>query len=309
MIDTALLVARVVGFATTSSVRPAATCFAAQLLAAGLVHFEVAALPAHAAWSVSPLALGVGLAACLLEWFLQHTEGADELSRALHADKLVSAALAMPTTLLLVSLTSLADVGVASADGALAGAGLPPKVRELVLDEAGRRADSALGNAPAASAAPAEDLALATSKLAASGRPPVEQAGFLALALVINLALTWVRGEVRDFVESIHLERIWAWLETGGAFAGLALLALAPAVGLALVVLLAAGSVALWIGTRAAAAVADAARRRACPSCSKNIRVEAQRCRFCHAEVEPLKWLGQAPAALAPAALTTIATD
>ncbi len=302
MIDTALLAARVVGFAATSSVRPAATCFAAQLLAAGLVHFEVAALPVHAAWSVSPLALGVGFAACLLEWFLQHTEGADELARALHADKLLSAALAMPTTLLLVSLTSFADAGVASADAALAGAGLSPEARELVLDEAARQADGALGTAPAATAAPADDLALATRKLAASGRPPLEQGAFLALALMINLFLTWVRGEVRDFVESIHLERIWAWLETGGVFAGLALLSLAPALGLALVLLLATGSVAVWVGTRAAAAVADAARRRACPSCNRNIRVEAQRCRYCQAEVEPLRWLGEAPA-LAPAAL------
>lgn len=308
MIDTALLAARVVGFATTSSVRPAATCFAAQLLAAGLVYFDVAALPTHAAWSISPLALGVGFAACLLEWFLQHTEGADELARALHADKLVSAALAMPTTLLLVSLTSFTEAGVASAEGALAGAGLSPEARERVLDEAGRHAEIALGNAPAATAAPADDLALATRKLAASGRPPLEQAGFLALALFINLALTWVRGEVRDFVEGIHLERIWAWLETGGVFAGLVLLAIAPAIGLALVLVLAAGSIALWLGTRAAAAVADAARRRACPACSQNIRVEAQRCRFCHAEVEPLKWLGEAPA-LAPAALTTTAAD
>lgn len=256
MIDTALLVARVVGFATTSSVRPAATCFAAQLLAAGLVHFEVAALPAHAAWSVSPLALSAGFAASVVEWFLQHTEGANELARALHADKLISALLAIPTTLLLVSLTSLAD-------------------------------------ASAATGAPADDLAIATRMLAESGRPPLQQAGFLGLALFINLCLTWVRGEVRDFVESIHLERIWAWLETGGVLACLLLLALAPALGFVIVLLLAVGSVALWIGSRAAAALADAARRRACPSCSRNIRVEAQRCRFCNVEVEPMKWLGE----------------
>lgn len=293
MIDTAILVARVVGFAATSSVRPVATLFAAQLLAAGLVHYGSATLPPHAEWSVSPLALGAGFAACLLEWFLQHTEGADELARALHADKLVSAALALPTTLLLVSLTAIADEGVAAADGALRDAGLAPQTRALVLDEAGRRAEAALGNAPAASGAPAQDLARATRRLAESGRPPAEQAGFLALALLLNFALTWVRGEVRDFVESIHLERIWAWLETGGVFAGLALLAFAPAVGLVLVLLLVAGSVALWAGTHVASAVADAARRRACPACKRNIRVEAQRCRYCSAEVEPLKWLGE----------------
>ena len=62
MIDTALLAARVVGFAVTSSIRPAATCFGVQLLALGLVRFEYASLPESAAWSVSPIALGLGLA-------------------------------------------------------------------------------------------------------------------------------------------------------------------------------------------------------------------------------------------------------
>ena len=268
MIDTAMLVARVVGFAATGSVRPAATLFAVQLLTAGLVHFGTATLPAGAAWSISPLALGVGLAVCVLEWLFQHTEGADELVRTLHADKLVAAALAMPATLLLVSLTAVAEPGAVLTDG------------------------------------PATDLALATQKLAESGRPLAEQAGFLGLAVALNLALTWLRGELRDFVESVHLERIWAWLETGGVVVGLVLLALAPAVGLVLVALFVLAGAGVWVGSRAVAALLDAARRRQCLSCRRSIRVEAVRCRYCNAEAEPLRWLGQGDAPAPVGALT-----
>lgn len=293
MIDTALLAARVVGFAVTSSIRPAATCFGVQLLALGLVRFEYASLPESAAWSVSPIALGLGLAACLLEAFLQHTEGVDEMVRAFHADKLVAAILTVPTTLLLVSLTAFADAGVAAADGAMADAGLSPEMRADLMAEAEAQAHQALGDAPVASGAAADDLTRATQKLAGSGRPPAEQAGFLGVALLLNFALTWVRGEVRDLVESIHLERIWAWLETGGVFAALALLALAPAIGLFFVIGLTLGAVGVWVFARGAAAVADAARRRQCPDCKAQIRVEAQRCRYCQTEVTPLRWLDE----------------
>lgn len=296
MIDTAMLVARVVGFAATGSVRPVATLFAVQLLTAGVIHFDVATIPAEAAWSVSPLALGAGLAACAVEWLFQHTEGADALARTLHADKLVAAVLAMPTAFLLVSLTAVAEQGVERVEGAVAQSGLTPEQQALVLEQAGSLADEALGNAPAASATEADDLVKATRKLTESGRSPLEQAGFLGLAVLMNLGLVWLRGEVRDFVESLHLERIWAWLETGGVFAGLALLALAPAIGLVFILLGVLACVALWVGSRFAASLMDAARRRPCAACAKKIRVEAIRCRFCNVETEPVRWLGQGEA-------------
>ncbi|MBM4392003.1 MAG: hypothetical protein FJ090_12850 [Deltaproteobacteria bacterium] len=312
MIDTALLVARVLGFAMTSSVRPAATCFSVQLLALGLVHFEYASLPASAAWSVSPLALGLGLAACLLEAFLHHTEGVDELVRALHADKLVAAILTVPTTLLLASLTAFADAGVTAADAAMSDAGLSAETRAEIMAEAEAQAHEALGDAPAASGAAADDLTRATQKLVASGRPPAEQAGLLGLALLVNFALTWLRGEVREVVESLEFERLWAWLESGGVFAALLLLAFAPALGLAFVVLLALGAAAAWVVGRGVALVADAAKRRQCPDCRSQIRVEAQLCRHCGAEVTPLRWLGDpasAPAAPLARKPTVLAID
>jgi hypothetical protein len=166
-------------------------------------------------------------------------------------------------------------------------------MRADLMAEAEAQAHQALGDAPVASGAAADDLTRATQKLAGSGRPPAEQAGFLGVALLLNFALTWVRGEVRDLVESIHLERIWAWLETGGVFAALALLAMAPAIGLFFVIVLTLGAVGVWVFAKGAAAVADAARRRQCPDCKAQIRVEAQRCRYCQTEVTPLRWLDE----------------
>lgn len=304
MIDTSYLVARALGFAMCGSARPVATLFCVQLGVMASVKSGKVDLPDELGFAVSWIALALGAAGALLELLLHHTPDADELVRSLHADKLVNALLTVPTTLLLCSLTALGDTAVEQAGAAtvaainhqIPAANLDMDDVQALVTEGAERLDAA--GVEAAYASPeAEDLALALQTTHSSGRPIGEQAAILGAALALNLLLTWVRGEAREFVSQLHFDRLWAWVESGGVLVGVVLLALAPVIGLVFMLALSAVGVTIMGLWRLGGAAMDRARRTSCPACNERIRQEASVCKACRVAVTPMRWLVNAPPA------------
>lgn len=290
------LTSRLLGAAVMASGRPVTALFAVQVVAAAAVHGQGATLPSEIAWTLAPLALGVGFVAALVELLVQHTEGADELLRSLHADKIVAGLAGVPALAMLTLLSTVsADVreravaelvarGVPEADAV---AWVEDAAEQLVLGVEGE-----LDASPLTIGEGTEDLAEAVRILEASQTPPLHGMGLFGLALALQFAMVWVRGEVRTVAEDLNLERAWAWLETGGIGVGVVLVVFAPTLLLVFAALLAAALAAALLSLRLGEAALDATRRRPCPACTASIRVEAMRCPSCRAAVTPVRLLG-----------------
>jgi hypothetical protein len=230
------------------------------------------------------------------ELLLQHTEGADDLLRSLHADKILGAVAGVPAMAALAFMTSVGGdvqqeaIAKLTAQGVAQeqAADLVNRATEKIVEkvEAEHGAQAFTGNADSA------DVIAAIQVLESSEASNGQKATLLGAALALQFAMLWVRGKIREFVDQLNLERVWAWLETGGFGAALLLVLLAPALLLVFTALLAVGSVVALIGLRFASAVADAARRRPCPACGVSARVEASRCPRCRAAIEPTRLLG-----------------
>jgi hypothetical protein len=114
----------------------------------------------------------------------------------------------------------------------------------------------------------------------------------LIAAVVMALALFWTRRQVMRAFGALSLsQRYLRWAESGVIVGAFAVLALLPALTVALAVLVMVGSavtgVSLWTFQRRR----DDEARRPCPQCEARIRKEALRCPKCGAEVEPRRRL------------------
>lgn len=303
--DTFSLISRLLGSAVLGSGRPVAALFGVQVVAALAIHQQGATLPAEVAWTVSPFALVVGLVAVALELLVQHTEGADELIRAMHAEKILAGVAGIPALALLLLLTSVSTDARDRAVSALVADGLRPGQAALIVDEASRSVVEGVEKRRGAKALKADARSNETAKairvLEQSQLNTGEKSVLFLVAFALQWAMTWVRGEVREYVDDLELSSVWAWVETGGIGVGVALLVLAPPLILAFSIVAALLSFGLWLFIRVTAHAVDRARRRPCPSCEASIRTEALRCFACGTDVTPTRLLGAKGAESAPA--------
>lgn len=241
-----------IGPAVTAAARPAVTFFAIQLVAAGLVYGDIAALPGGFTWLVSVPALIVAGVLAGLETAAKHDPDIAALLRDLKIDNITGAFGALSVALLFASL------------------GLPE-------EEALRMTGAVEGGG----------LLEATSTAVTADRSTPLQVGAIGGALGINVGLTWLRGELLEFVDDFELGKLWARLETGGVVGVLILLPLLPLVMLAFVTVFAVGLVAVSLGARAASDYADSRSRTDCEACGHRIREEASICPECRTERTP----------------------
>ena len=295
--DPGTLASRLFGVAIVASGRPVAAAFGVQVLVAIAIHSGDGGLPAPLAWTVSPLALGVGLMAVFVEAMVQHTDGADEILRELHADKLVAAVAGLPAMAMLALLTSVTGGVQRHAVTELVASGVPAAEAQALVDRASElvveRVEADHGAAPVTVSAETADVARAVAIIEASQARGAGKVFLFAAALALQFAMTWVRGEIKELAEELELEQLWAWLETGGVTVGVVLLVLAPAVMLLFAIGLVVMSVGALLTVRLGRIALDAARRRPCPACAARIRIEACRCPKCKAEVAPTRTLGE----------------
>jgi hypothetical protein len=309
--DPATLASRLFGTAVMASGRPVATGFAVQAIAAIAIHNKMASLPSEFGWIVSPLALVVGLVMTVTEFMMQHTEGADDLLRSIHADKILGAIAGVPAMAAVAFMTSVGADVREDAIARLAETGVAPEEAAQAVDEATLEIVKAVEGDRGVNTVEVDggsaDVVAAIKLLDSSQASTKEKSLLLGAAFLVQFAMVWVRGKIREFVDQLNLERVWAWLETGGFGAAVLLVVLAPALLLAFTLLLTIGSIIALIAFRFAAAIADAARRRPCPACSVSIRAEASRCPRCRAAIAPTRLLGEHPSSALPQSPSALA--
>jgi hypothetical protein len=298
------LVARLVGFAATSAPMPATTFFLVQLVVAVLVRLDRLALPPEVAWTVSFIAVGVGLVGAVFEWVAKLTDEVDELLRDLHLDRVMGALGTFAISAMLVLSTSVGEQVADSADRSLEEAGVPPAVVEQLTqmgldwaDHAAAPEDDAIAGevvGPDQEAAE-EDLAQAVALVSDSERPPWQKILILLLAVGLNYGLTTLRAELWErlepFLEGLSLERVARFFEVGGALAALLLVALAPIILLILLAITVTALVVFLLVLRGVDKLMDRRRRQPCPHCSHLRRKEACLCTACQQTLEPTRWL------------------
>ena len=237
-------VAEVAGVSGLAASRPALTLLVIQL--AFLLREKLAeGPPPPHHWLASPVAVGVGLLAVILEIVIEHEDDLEELLRHLHLDKVLRAACVVATTQLLIT------EGLASPD---------PLVPTVI--------------------------------------PTWKQVGIVAGAVGLNLALTMGRGWLLSRLGDLGIKRIWQRLETGGVVVFLGLLLVSPVLVIAILGGLVLCLAAAGLVVRAVDLARDRASRQACPHCQERIRVEATRCKKCHGEVMPARWLADEDGAM-----------
>ena len=280
-----------------------------QLVVAVLVRLDKVALPPEIAWTVSFLALGVGLVGALLEWVGKWTDTVEELMRELHVDKMLGVASTFAMTAILVLATSAGQQAATQLDETLDEQGVPSGIVDQ-LDDAGLEwldhvmpeqapleASADHSELPARERDPeAEgDLAEAVSLLEGSGHPGWVKVLVLLIAVATNYGLVTLRGaiweRIEPLLEGLSAEKVFRFLEAGGALAALAVLALAPILVLVLLAALTLGLTLLLLALRGLESAVDRKRRRPCPHCGHLRRVEASLCPECHQALEPERWL------------------
>ena len=249
-----------------AAARPGLTFVAIQILCAVLVHTDAVTIAPSLAWLVSLPALVVAAVFAVLETASRHDPEVAAVLRDLHVDKITGAFGAFSAALLFSAL-GLRETEVA----ALAGAVEPGGLLE------------------------------ATSTAAATEHTTAVEVGAIGGAVVINGGLTWLRGELLEFLDSFELGRVWAYLETGGVAAALLLLPLLPLVAAAFLVAFAIGLVVIALLARAARRWADSRDRVPCGHCDFRVRPEASLCPRCQTEREPTALLDQSPGGLGAA--------
>lgn len=254
-----------IGPSVTAAARPAVTFFAIQLVVTGLVYGDVAALPESFAWLVSVPALIVAGVLAGLETAASHDPDVAALLRDLKVDNITGAFGAFSVALLFASL-GLPEEDVMGMTGAMEGA------------TTGSTGAAALGGG---------GLLEATSTAVTADKSTPLQVGAIGGALGINIGLTWLRGELLEFVDDFELGKLWARIETGGVVGVLILLPLLPLVMLAFLTVFAIGLVAVSLGARAASDYVDSQSRTNCASCGHRLREEASICPECRTERTP----------------------
>jgi len=121
----------------------------------------------------------------------------------------------------------------------------------------------------------------------AAGLPWWGDAGVVVAALLVTLAVSWIRGEIHEALEAVQLAVVWQRIEAGGVLVVLALALFSPAVGLVVMLVLAASLGLVGLGLGRLEAWADQRRRRDCPACAHRARVEATLCSGCGGRLEP----------------------
>jgi hypothetical protein len=296
------LVARLVGFAATSAPMPATTFFLVQLVVAVLVRLDKLSLPPEVAWTVSFVAVGVGLVGAIFEWVAKLTDEVDELLRDLHLDRIMGAVSTFAISAMLVLSTSVGQQVADVTDAALDDAGVAPAVVEQLaqagLDwaEEAMPAHSSTGPTLDEDQAVADqDMTQAVALVEGSARPGWQKGLILLLAVLLNYGLTTLRAELWEHLEPVleglSIERFVRFFEAGGALVALILIALAPIILLVLLVVTVAALVIMLLVLRGIDKAVDRRRRRPCPHCSHLRRVEACLCPACGQRVEPERWL------------------
>jgi hypothetical protein len=298
------LIARLTGFAAAAAPMPATTFFAVQLVLAVLVRFDRLDLPPEAAWTVSFVAVGIGLVGAVFEWIAKLTDDVEEVLRDLHLDKLLGAVSTFAVSAMLVLAASAGHQAAEALETSAELQGVPPAVVEQITAMGLDWAERALPEAPAESGDAREaqqrteaeqDLAGAVALIEASTRPGWQKLLVLLVAVALNMGLTTLRAELWErlepVLEGLSLERMARFLESGGALLALLLVALAPIVLLVLLVLFTLALGVLLLALRGLDKVRDEARRRPCPHCGHRRRVEASLCPACHQALEPERWL------------------
>lgn len=262
--DSAFLqfLARSFGGAITSAARPALTFLVVQLFAAALVRLDYATLPPSFAWLVSIPAIAVAALLAVLELMAQHDEIGSVL-RDLHVEPLLGAFGAFSVGLLFAAL------------------GLPEADAQALLPTQ------------------AADLARATHSAVASDASEGMKLAVIGASVALNLGLSWLRGQVMDWLAQLALDESWARLESGGVLAALVLMVFFPVIALVLLVLIAAALGALGLVIHGAQRLIDRLERAPCPGCGAAVRPEASLCASCRRELEPRVLLGQESPALA----------
>jgi hypothetical protein len=309
------LVARLVGFAATSAPMPATTFFLVQFVVAVLVRLDKLSLPPEVAWTVSFIAVGVGLVGAIFEWVAKLTDEVDELIRDLHLDRVMGALGTFAISAMLVLSTSVGVQVADSTDRALEEAGVPPAVIEQLtqvgLDWADHAAASAEDDAVLEAEGPEqeeadEDLILAVALVHGSGLPAWQKILVLLLAVALNYGLTTLRAEtwerLEPILEGLSAERAARFLEAGGALTALLLIALAPVILLVLLAITVLVLASLLLVLRGIERLLDRRRRRPCPHCGHLRRMEASLCPACAQVLEPERWLVRRKHRTAPAA-------
>ena len=120
-----------------------------------------------------------------------------------------------------------------------------------------------------------------------AGLPWWGDVGVVAAALVVTMAMSWVRGEIHEALEAVQLKSVWQRLEAGGVLVVLALALFSPAVGLVVLVLLAVALALVGLSIHQLEGWADDRSRTDCPACGHRVRVEATLCSSCRTALAP----------------------
>ena len=254
----AQLIARATGAAFTATSRPAMTFFLCQLAIAMASRAGWIKMDPSMLWLVSIPMLVAGLIATVAEIFVEHSDQIEEIVRNLHADKVWRVIGSFFVGLLMIS------IGVESA------------------------AETAV---PALVSASAEQLGTTTAGLGDSGQPVWVKALVVVGSIGLTQGLSWLRGLVLEWLDDLHLKKIWQYVETGGVLGFLIVLALSPMLMVVLAGLVTVVMIVMALAVRGLDKLIDKSRRHACPSCGERIRHEALMCWKCKTEVEPTRWL------------------
>ena len=236
----------------TAAARPALTFFSIQLVVFALVTNNYAALPTEFAWLIALPTLAIAGVLAGLETLAKHDADVAAILRDFRVDNVVGAFGAFTVALL------------------FAGLGMP-------VEEAAALS----GSTPQGGLLEATSLALTTEHSSAV------HVGAIGGAVGINLGLTWLRGELLEYLDDFELGHWWARLETGGTIGVLLLLPLLPLFVLAFVGIFAVALSAVSLAARAASGYVDARSRKPCGSCGHEVRREASVCPKCGEAREP----------------------
>lgn len=254
MIELLRFLAMTVGPSITAAARPAVTFLAIQLTVAGLVRYDLAALPGSLAWLVSLPAIVVAAVLAGLETAAKHDPDVAAVLRDLKIDNLTGAFGAFSAALLFSALgLPESDAATLVEEGAVGGGGL--------LD--------------------------ATAAAVRADHGGAVQVGAIAGAVGLNLGLTWFRSGLLEFLDDFELGKLWARIETGGVVGVLILLPFLPLIALAFMALFALGLVVVSLMARAAARWVDQRSRVECESCGYQVREEASLCPKCRTQRTP----------------------
>lgn len=252
----ATLISQTIGVAFPAAARPFVTFFLVQAAIAVGLKLKLVAMDPSWRFLVSAPMLVFGVVVAVVELLVEHSHDLESVLRGLHVEKPARGLGAAAVAVLMMSIGS---------DAAEVGAN--PTVVGGVIEGV----DAVRG----------------------ASQPAWVKGITLLTALGLNQGLTWLRGYVMDWLDDLHLTKVWHYVETGGVVGFVVLLGLAPFLVIVLGVLATAAMVAMALVLRAVEQRRDAANRRACEGCRTMIRGEATVCWGCQAPQRPTVVLGQ----------------